>query len=382
MTQGNQKNLTLNGLTIPNFIHLLVGLGMVIASAYLTKHFFQLHFPEGLANQDTLCNINGFWGCDKAALSPLGSILNVPTSLFGLIIGVMVMAISFIGSEAFEKTGKFIAGLNLIGCLVLLGYSLFILKGLCPFCTVYYVMSGILFFLYHKYSDLGCRPEVKPLGIYAVLILVPSLAMANYYSGKKEKESSLSQQYINQFNSLKTYGDPAIPSEFMIYSSTEKFEDAPIRISVFSDFQCPYCQMVGKQMTELIEEFKGKINIQYFFYPLDPSCNSAMKAGGHPYACKAAYLAACDQTKFAKIHDYIFDHQTQLNNDSLRKWEKDFGLSGCFDNKKAQEAVQTTLSAGTQYQIKSTPTVIINGKKLEGLVPTVYLKAILKTLKK
>jgi protein-disulfide isomerase len=162
---------------------------------------------------------------------------------------------------------------------------------------------------------------------------------------------------------------------------TQNFKDAPIRISVFSDFQCPYCQAVADQMPELIKEFGSKINIQYMFYPLDASCNSKMKGGMHPYACQAAYLAACDTEKFSKIHDYIFEKQSEINYENIKKWTKKFGLTeNCLENKNVQDQIQQTLNAGDQFNLKSTPTIIINGKKLEGMIPTVHLKAILRSL--
>jgi protein-disulfide isomerase/uncharacterized membrane protein len=379
----SKKSLTLNGLVLPNFFYVLVSVAMIFVGVYLTNHFFNTFYPEGLANPSSLCNISNFWGCDKATNSPLGTIAGMPTSIFGIIMGIIGLFAAFIGSPAVEKTVKTITLLNLVACALLFVYSLAILKSLCPMCTAYYVLSLLAFLLFYRYSDSPMGFDPKITSGFAALVIIPTIILNFYIGEKKEKKAKLGKSYIAQYNDLKDYGDPAVESPYKIHKATQKFEDAPIRITVFSDFQCPYCQAVAEQMPSLIRDFKSKINIQYMFYPLDMACNTKMKGGMHAYACKAAYLAACDEDKFAEIHDYIFEKQSEINLNSLKSWGKKFGLpDNCSENKAIQDQIQQTLNAGEQYNLKSTPTIIINGKKLEGLVPTVHLKSILRSILK
>jgi protein-disulfide isomerase len=376
----NKNRLTLNGLTTANIIYIAVSLAMVGVSLYLTKHFYNTHFPTPGMSGDTLCNADGFWGCDKATLSSLGSIFNVPTSFFGVIIGLMGVFGNIFPSESSEKTAKFFTYANFIGCIGLLLFSLIVLKGLCPFCTIYYVLSAIAAFLFYKYSRANAFPEIKPTGIYALLTIVPVFFMYSYFNDKIKTQSNLSVQYTAQYFTLNDMGDPANESPYKIHAGTKNFADAPIRLSVFSDFECPFCQSVSDQMHELALEFKEKISIQYLFYPLDNACNPNIKGAFHKFACKAAYLAACDKDKFAEIHDFLFKRQNQLSFENISKWEKEFGLSGCSENKAVQEEIMKTINAGEQFALKSTPTLILNGRKIEGTIPTVHLKAIMREI--
>lgn len=379
----SKKSLTLNGLVLPNFFYVLVNIAMIFVGVYLTNHFFNTFYPDGLSSSSSLCNISNFWGCDKATNSPLGTIAGMPTSIFGIIMGVIGLFTAFIGSPMVERTMKTVTLINLAACAILFIYSLVALKSLCPMCTAYYFLSLFAFLLFYRYSDYSFGVEPKVFSGFAVVVIVPVIILNMYIGNKKEKKATLAKSYISQFNELKNYGDPVNESPYKIHAGTKNFKDAPIRISVFSDFQCPYCQAVAEQMPSLIREFKDKINIQYMFYPLDGTCNSKMKGGMHPYACKAAYLAACDTDKFAQVHDYIFEKQSEINLDSLKSWGEKFSLDkGCLEDKSIQDQIQQTLNAGDQYNLKSTPTIIINGKKLEGLVPTVHLKAILRSLVK
>lgn len=378
----NSKRLTLNGLTIPHSIFLLLSLAMIGVSVYLTNHYYQIHFPKGFKTDHSLCEINAFWGCAKASTSALGSLFYVPTSLFGIIVGLIGLMGGIFPSETSEKFSKFVFSLNALACLILLIYSLVVLKGLCPFCTIYYILSFLAVFIFYKNSTTQPFPEAKPIIIYAIITLIPSVLMYNYYVKTMATQSNLSGQYISQYDTLATPGDPTIESPYKIYMSTDKFSDAPLRISIFSDFQCPFCKVVSNQMKPLIEEFKGKINIQYFFYPLDNACNPNIKSTFHKFACKAAYLAACDKKNFHTNHDIIFDRQEEFSFENISKWEKEFGLSGCFNNKEIQDAIRETISTASQYDLKSTPTIIINGKKIEGTIPTVHIKAILRKILK
>lgn len=376
-----KKSLTLNGLVIPNFLYILVSMAMIFTGAYLTNHYFDTLYPSGVTGSSNLCNISDFWGCDKATQSPLGSIAGMPTSIFGVIMGLLGLFTAFVGSSAVEKTMKSITTLNLAACVLLLAYSLIILQGLCPMCSVYYVLSFLAFLLFFKYSDAPFGFDMKVSAGFAVVIILPIIGSNIYINNIKSNNKELANSYISQFNNLKDYGDPVVESPYKIHMATEQFNDAPIRVSIFSDFQCPYCQAVAEQMPQLIKEFGENINIQYMFYPLDATCNTKMQSTGHPYACKSAYLAACDKNKFVEVHDYIFEKQMDINTTSLNKWAKKFELDiACLDNKDIHDKIQQTLNAGEQYNLKSTPTIIVNGKKLEGMIPTVHLKAILKSL--
>ena len=377
---NENKSLTLNGLNLQNFLFLLLSFGMMGVSLYLTNHYFQTMFPDGLAQSSSLCDISDYFSCDKTTRSIFGTILGVPTSFFGVLLGLMGMITSLTNSAAIERNTKLFFIVNALGCLFLLGYSLISLGSLCPMCTAYYVFSFAALALLLKHSKLGNRFEPQVFVPFSVAMLILSGIIGYQVSSKSEKNVQLTNSYIKQFEALKDYGDPTIESPFKLHAATEKFADAPIRISVFSDFQCPYCQKVGEQMIPIIAEFKENINIQYMFYPLDKSCNEKMEGSMHAYACQAAYLAACDKDKFVAAHDYIFENQSSISAENLKLWEEKFELSGCFDNEVNKAHIQQTMKTGAQFGLRSTPTIIINGKKIEGLIPTIHLREILKTL--
>ena len=256
---SNKKFLTLNGLTIPNTIFILLNTAMIVVGLYLTNHFYEISFPTGFDGGSSLCSGDGFFSCDKTTLSALGSILYIPTSFFGILVGAMAIFGAVFPSEAFERTNKFIALLNVIGCVVLFLFSLIILKGLCPMCSLYYLLSAVSLFILAKKSEAKFfSPDIRFLILGLVLLIAPGIFLNNYYKGKDARRENLNAQYIENFNKLQNLGDPITPSPIMLYKSTQNFKDAPLRVVLFSDFQCPYCKVVSKQAHDLIKEFKVK----------------------------------------------------------------------------------------------------------------------------
>ncbi|MBD66468.1 MAG: hypothetical protein CME62_14750 [Halobacteriovoraceae bacterium] len=377
---SNQRSVTLNGLVLPNVILILVFIAMIMVGAYMTNHYYQAHFPQGINQASSICDINAFWSCDKATKSELGSFFNVPTSVVAIILGLFGLLACFMGKRGMEQTLKLILIVNLLACIALAIYSLTMLGGLCLMCTVFYVLSGIAVFMLFKFSDIKPGFDANSFGIFVVIALIPSLLFGFNISQKKSETNKRVASMVSEFQKLKSYGEAPYVSPYRLASATEDFNDAPIRVTIFSDFQCPFCKVVGEQFHKIIKKYKGKINVQYMFYPLDNACNSEVKRAFHQYACQAAYLAACDVDQFEKIHDHIFANQSKLNYDNLKKWQDQFGLSGCFENKDVQDVVQQTLNAGKFYKLKSTPTMIINGKKIEGGIDTPVIEGIFNSL--
>lgn len=364
-----KKSLTLNGMSGMNFLFILNAAVMIGVSIYLTSHFYEVLYPTKLGGASTICNISNFFNCDAATYSKISNIAGVPISWFGIVVGLLFIFSSLMPSEALEKTASAVSKYNFIGCIALFIFSLGALGSLCPFCTAYYALSGIAFFLLWKKGINSWVPDVKVAGLWAVLLIAGS---GFFYMTTKEKEDlnvKLSASIVSQFAGLADNGDPDVESPYKIHKATEKFSDAPIRITVFSDFQCPFCKMVAEQMPELVRRYPNQINVQYMFYPLDAKCNSNLKGRMHESACDAAFLAACSPEKFPELHDEIFSNQGKLSEGSvLTDLAKKYGLQNCVTEEIKNKVIES-INQGTKYNLKSTPTIIVNGKKIEGTIP-------------
>jgi len=148
--------------------------------------------------------------------------------------------------------------------------------------------------------------------------------------------------------------------------------NAPIKIKVFSSFTCPHCadfhnQVVPKIKKKYIET--GKVQIIFIDFPLDKVAFNASKL----LHC----LAKKEQITFL---DNIYENQNQWAsgsnldeiNNNLKKIVNDLGINTeKFDQCLNDENISDKILSGRieghkKYSINSTPTIIINEKKLEG----------------
>ncbi|MCK5882356.1 MAG: thioredoxin domain-containing protein [Bacteriovoracaceae bacterium] len=376
--QNQKRNLTLQGMTVPHVLFLICTIGMISSSIYLLAHYFQTFYPVGL-NEGQLCQSQGFISCDSVAYSPISAIFGIPISIFGILAGAFLFISSIFPSTKLEATNNIFTRVNAVGCIILALYSIFGLGHLCPGCSVYYVFSLLAAWFYFKHSELF-NIDIKVSVIYVVITAVACSIVLYSFNAREDIQLRYKKPVLNQFYSFTDFGDPQYESKYRNLSSTEKFSDAPLRISVFSDFQCPYCQQLAKTLLRLNARYAGKLNIQFFFVPLDMSCNPNMKSPMHLLACKASYISACVPEQFAEVHDEIFGMGRGLTNQWLNERAKDLKVTDCMITPKVKKIVLNHLEVASKFEIESTPTMIINGKKVQGALSSTQLYIILDDL--
>ncbi len=144
--------------------------------------------------------------------------------------------------------------------------------------------------------------------------------------------------------------------------------DAPVKMIVYSDFECPFCSKFADTMKQVEENFKDKVVIAFRHYPL----------AGHPEGLPAAEASECaaEQGKFWEMHDKLFaDNKAgRLSADQYKKDAGDLGLdaakfSQCLDSGKYKNKVETDIAEGERAGVTGTPTSFVNGNIYPGAYP-------------
>lgn len=141
--------------------------------------------------------------------------------------------------------------------------------------------------------------------------------------------------------------------------------DAPVTITEYSDFQCPYCRLFWENTEDaLIQEFveTGKVRFVYRSFGAFLGPESGATA-------EAAYCAG-DQGKFWDMHDIIFKNQPGENtgfftNRLLSAFAESIGLdvgtfNSCMSGNKFAERITQDGIDGINAGIEATPSFILS----------------------
>jgi len=138
--------------------------------------------------------------------------------------------------------------------------------------------------------------------------------------------------------------------------------DAPIVITEFADFLCPFCARMGPVLSQLESSYPGQVRIVFKSRPLDIHPNSML--------AHEAALAAAQQGKFWEMHDAIFAHQRLISRPYMFELARQIGLDmntfqGDF-NSRLDSIVQRDAREADQREVEATPTFFVNGTKVVG----------------
>jgi protein-disulfide isomerase len=157
-------------------------------------------------------------------------------------------------------------------------------------------------------------------------------------------------------------------------------KDAPVTITVYSDFQCPYCSRVAGPIEEFMKnpEFAGKVKVVFAHYPL--SFHNMAKPAS--VAAQEAFEQGGPDL-FWKLHDALFAAQRELSEDKIKELAKAAGvdmakLDAAIASKKHEALIDKTMENGTKGGVEGTPSLFINGRKWEpqtGFSPEAFAKA-------
>jgi len=139
-------------------------------------------------------------------------------------------------------------------------------------------------------------------------------------------------------------------------------ENAPVTITLFSDFQCPYCARLEPTLGQVLAAYPQQVRLVFKQFPLNM----------HKFAQSAALasLAARNQGKFWPLHDQLFANYNQLSDAMIRELVEKTGLNMTrYDKDVADPALQQEIAddiqLGVQAGVRGTPAVFVNGMQLK-----------------
>jgi protein-disulfide isomerase len=140
-------------------------------------------------------------------------------------------------------------------------------------------------------------------------------------------------------------------------------EDAPVRVYVFTDFQCPVCPRVAEPMKYLVRAHPDDVRVILKM--------NALPSHGRAARLAAAGLAAFRQGKFWEFHDRLFANPQRNSDEDLVSLAQAIGLDvsrfrADMDDEAVTEQVKYESALAVSLDLASTPGLVVNGVKSLG----------------
>lgn len=147
--------------------------------------------------------------------------------------------------------------------------------------------------------------------------------------------------------------------------------DAPVRIIEYSDFQCPACGQFATNIKPLmIQEYvaTGLVSLE---------ARDLTGLGSESWDAAVGAACALEQDRYWDFHDTLFRNQIGNDNGAFasqrlirmaEQLEMDVeAFEECLDSDRNDDAIEAMTSMATQDSIRATPTLLIDGSRLEGV---------------
>jgi protein-disulfide isomerase/uncharacterized membrane protein len=365
---------------------MIAGLGLAFSLMIENVHR-QLHADVTYAS---FCNVNSSVNCDVVLTSAYSSLFGISVGVwaalyYGALLAAGLVVLRETSASRRETLATAIFAVSCLGILFSLYMafiSLMVLGTICLLCSgLYLIAIGMLVAAWmlrnstirSRPKDIAGRERLERLawGLSGALvaIVVGAVALQSFGGGQVLSAKEIEAQRPDFYRWYFSRPVVDVPADG---GNSRGGADAPVTIVEFSDFGCSHCAAFDRNVGEIL---RGNDSVRLVFrhFPLDSACNPAVTGAPTGQRCEAAVAAECagEQGRFWQYGRTLFQHQPHFSASELRDYAAEIGLEmgafeTCLKSADARARVERDAKAGAALEVKSTPTVFINGRRIEG----------------
>ena len=220
------------------------------------------------------------------------------------------------------------------------------------------------------------------------MMAVVAFSMAAFLDARRSaRDGEDAKRMAAQFRTLAVMADPSVISPNWIIRASDSLAGAPLRIVVWQDLLCSDSWFFGDQLKRLEPFYSGKMNVVFQHFPLEASCNDVARKDLHPGACDLAAMALYAPDRFSILYERLFAEQTAAKTPEWRAaLARELGLEAALTDSTAWARLHEIVRTGAEYEkthdqytngVRSTPTLLINGRLVIGTFPDHLMRAML-----
>ena len=199
---------------------------------------------------------------------------------------------------------------------------------------------------------------------------------------KTEQGSDKVKMYITKDGRYLLRGELSDLSKDPLAENTSKLDlskspvlgdpKATVTIVEFADFECPVCRNLHDALRGLLPNYP-QVKLIFKDFPIDQI---------HPWARTASLAGRCtyqqEPAAFWKFYDFIYDKQDLVSAANVYDKVVDFAsqanlnqdaFKACLAAPQTTAEVDASLANGNLLEVRSTPTLFINGRRIVGADP-------------
>ncbi|MGE3180897.1 MAG: thioredoxin domain-containing protein [Phycisphaerae bacterium] len=148
-------------------------------------------------------------------------------------------------------------------------------------------------------------------------------------------------------------------------------EKSPIRIVMFTDYQCPDCRIFESRVMDIVEK-RDDVSLSVKHFPFCTQCNRYVDRNLHGNACFAARAAEAagilgGNEAFWKMHKWLFEVKGSFRtNEDLFEGVRQAGVptdgfTAVMQSHQTLQNVQEDIEEAARYGLEMTPMIFVNG---------------------
>lgn len=368
----------------------LLGLGASVTAAYV--HYRILADPT----YTSFCDIGATMSCSQVYASRFGTFQGVSVAILGAIWFGFATLLSAAGLTARPAVRESVSGYLFaastiaLAVILYLGYASFvILKLVCILCLITYA-AVIGLFLVSGAATSFPMLTLPRRAAHDLKVLVASplaLVLALAWAGGAVSTLAFFPREAAPVTTAEAAAGAVPATSQDQRSELERFlasapriplmvpdEGAKVVIVKFADYQCPACGQAYQAYKPILAKYAashpGQVRMVHKDYPLNPSCNEAVRSMLHPGACDAAVAVrlAAAKGRDDELEEWLYTHQQEMTPENVRKAAREIGQVTDFDARYEATLAQVKgdIAMGNQLKVTQTPTFFINGIKVDG----------------